>query len=137
MGRNIQISIVKTKEGVTIRNDIADASTFSASEQCPVLETDVHDDDILIYTLYVNGREVDTYNSCPGFFDDGDTTPVGGDATVLAAAFGKPEEQSTLEKILRFDAMADSEEEQYIFASERLYDLVETLGGDSSELDAF
>jgi hypothetical protein len=78
------------------------ASGLSARFNCPVLALLNHDDDVLYFELYENGKKTDQYNSTPDFMGeepdedeagdeaggDGRTPPSGGDATRLAAAFG-------------------------------------------------
>jgi hypothetical protein len=87
----------------------------------PVLAVLNHDDDILAYWLFEAGMLSDTYNSCPGYFDDaGDDTPSGGDAQKLCAAFGVPTKAKKAEAILR-------EEEAYVFALDRHKALAELL----------
>lgn len=92
-----------------------------ASEElgAPVLAVLNHDDDVLAYWLFEAGQLVDEYNSCPGYFGDGDTTPAGGDATRLCAAFGVPAKAEQVDEVLR--------REDYVFALERHSDLAELL----------
>src|SRR5262245_14091137 len=61
--------------------------TTSRDLNAPVLAVLNHDDDILAYWLFDKGKLVDEYNSCPGYFGDGDDTPSGGDAEKLCDAF--------------------------------------------------
>ena len=136
MGRSLNTVLTKSGDGVVIRDDIDDAGRFSADEKCPAISLEVHDDDILVYDLYVDGKHVDSYNSCPGFFDDSDTTPAGGDANALAQAFACLENQKRIDEILRFDSIANIEDDdRYVFATDRLRDLIEALGGDPKGLD--
>lgn len=111
------------------------AAHLSTVCKCPVLATMIHDDSVLAYVLYDNGRLADTYNSCPGYFgsgdeegnDDGgdDESPSGGNAVALAAAFlpgaNTPEAVAAIEAILR----AGSDE--YVFEVERHQALAEAL----------
>ena len=83
----------------------------SADTKSTVLAALNHGDDILCYWLFQAGELVDEYNSCPGCFSDGDTTPVGGDAPRLCAAFGVASTAAKVEKVLR--------DTDYVFALER------------------
>src|SRR5436309_15713794 len=42
---------------------------LSAELEAPVVAFLNHDDDILCYWVYENGRPVEAYNSCPDYFD--------------------------------------------------------------------
>jgi hypothetical protein len=77
----------------------------------PVLAVLNHDDDILAYWLFEAGELADEYNSCPGYFTDGDETPAGGDAKKLCAAFGVSTKAKQVDNVLR--------DEDYVFALER------------------
>ena len=136
MGRSLKTVIAKIENDVVIRQDIDDAEQFSTIKKCATVSIDVHDDDFLIYTLYLNGENVDFYNSCPGFFDDSGTEPTGGDASILAQAFGCPQATKQIDEILRFDSLDDeNDDDRYIFATDRLKDLIEALGGNPNNLD--
>jgi len=63
---------------------------------------------------------IDKYNSAPGYFDDGDNTPVGGDPKKLATAFGASDSREALAEILK--------SEDYVFASERHEAIADALG---------
>jgi len=56
---------------------------LSASLNTGVLGLIVHDSDILIYVLAENGKVIDEYNSCPGYFDGEDSPPNGGNVERL------------------------------------------------------
>lgn len=78
----------------------------------PVLAVLNHDDDILAYWLFEDGKLSDEYNSCPGYFTgDGGDSPAGGDAKKLCAAFGVPTEAEAVEEVLH--------DGDYVFALER------------------
>lgn len=101
------------------------ASQLSRSLHCPVLAVLDHDDDILWYQLYEDGRLTDEYDSTPGYFDPSaePSAPAGGDAARLCRAFGATDVDA-VEAILRkstFDA------DGYAFAHERHADLIRTL----------
>jgi hypothetical protein len=85
----------------------------------PVLAVLNHDDDILAYWLFDKGRLVDEYNSCPGYFTDGNDTPSGGDAAKLCSAFAVPDKGKAVNEVLR--------QKDYTFAFERHQALVELL----------
>ena len=135
MGQFLKTTIVRGDEGAIVRHDIDDAEAFSTTEKCPTISVDVHDGSILTFTLYLDGKQVDSYNSCPGYFDDSDTTPSGGDAAVLATEFNRKEYETRIEDILRFDSINGDDEDRYVFATERLSDLIEALGGDPNKLE--
>lgn len=88
----------------------------------PVLAVLNHDDDILCYWLFQEGRLTDSYNSCPDYFGDDETeeSESGGDSQRLCAIFSVPDQASRVETVLRSD--------DYAFAFERRADLVEALG---------
>lgn len=102
------------------------ATKLSQNLRCPVLAVLNHDDDILWYQLYTDGKLCDEYDSSPGYFDQSakPSAPVGGDAAKLCSAFGsgKPEE---VERVLRKSAFDD---DGYTLAFERHGDLVSALG---------
>jgi hypothetical protein len=102
------------------------ASHLSGSLNCPVLAVLDHDDDILWYQLYEDGRLTDEYDSTPGYFDSsaGPSAPAGGDAEGLCRAFGASE-IATVEAVLRKSSFDD---DGYAFAHERHADLVQALG---------
>ena len=102
------------------------ASHLSGTLHCPVLAVLDHDDDILWYQLYEDGKLTDEYDSTPGYFDPSaePSAPAGGDAARLCRAFGAAD-VAAVEAILRkstFDA------DGYAFAHERHADLVRALG---------
>jgi hypothetical protein len=101
-------------------------SHLSGSLRCPVLAVLDHDDDILWYQLYEDGKLTDEYDSTPGYFDPSaePSAPAGGDAERLCRVFGASD-VGAVEAILRkssFDA------DGYAFAHERHADLVRVLG---------
>jgi hypothetical protein len=102
------------------------ATELSQKLRCPVLAVLNHDDDILWYQLYTDGKLQDEYDSSPGYFDRtaGPSGPAGGDAAKLCGAFGSanPEE---VERVLRKSAF---DEDGYAFAFERHEALVSALG---------
>jgi hypothetical protein len=102
------------------------ASHLSGTLRCPVLAVLDHDDDILWYQLYENGKLTDEYDSTPGYFDPSaePSAPAGGDAQRLCCAFGATD-VADVEAILRKSSFDD---DGYVFAHERHADLVRALG---------
>ena len=98
---------------------------LSRELQCVVLAVLNHDDDILWYKLWHRGEVIDNYDSTPGYFDVSAelSTPIGGDAHKLCAAFGATN-VTEVERILR---SGSSDDEGYIFAIERHADLARAL----------
>jgi len=84
-----------------------------------------HDDDILAYELWSNGKKVDEYDSCPGYFsgDEGRFDPEGGDAKLLSELMGDGGNVETIDKVLK--ATGD---EGYVFAVERHEALAKAIG---------
>lgn len=102
------------------------ASKLSHKLRCPVLAVLNHDDDILWYQLYTDGKPEDEYDSSPGYFDSAaePSGPAGGDAKKLCAAFGSARTDD-VERVLRKSAFDD---DGYAFAVQRHGDLVSALG---------
>lgn len=95
-------------------------ASLSEHFKCPVLALLNHDDDILYFELYENGEKSDEYNSNPAYFGEAeDDRPSGGNAALLAAAFGASD-AGLVETVLRSS--------EYIFATERHKDLATALG---------
>jgi len=99
---------------------------LSRSLHCPVLAVLDHDDDILWYQLYEDGKLTDEYDSTPGYFDPSaePSAPAGGDAEGLCRTF-VVNDVATVEAILRKSSFDD---DGYAFAHERHADLVRALG---------
>jgi hypothetical protein len=102
------------------------AAGLSQKLRCPVLAVLNHDDDILWYRLYTDGKLQDEYDSSPGYFDPSaePSAPAGGDAAKLCSAFGSSKTQE-VERVLRKSAF---DADGYTFAFERHGDLVNALG---------
>ncbi|MEM8757396.1 MAG: hypothetical protein AAGF47_06410 [Planctomycetota bacterium] len=84
-----------------------------------------HDDSVLLLDIFDRGQPVDTYNSCPNYFDEeGAEEPEGGDANAVCRAVGLPEAASALEAVLH----ASNESDEYFMATDRHAGVVETLG---------
>jgi hypothetical protein len=60
------------------------ARALSKALQRPVVAFIVHDSDIFLYWLCDGGKELDRYNSAPGYFTDKETPPDGGNPETLA-----------------------------------------------------
>ncbi len=58
---------------------------ISKQAACPVIAFLVHDSDFLIYWLYDQGRSVDTFNSCPEYFEDEE------EESTMTQSAGQPE----------------------------------------------
>ena len=102
------------------------ATELSQKLHCPVLAVLNHDDDILWYQLYTDGKLQDEYDSSPGYFDPGaePSPPAGGDAAKLCSTLGSAKTED-VERVLRKSAFDD---DGYTFAFERHADLVNALG---------
>lgn len=100
-------------------------SHLSRNFHCPVLAVLHHDDDVLWYQLFEDGKLTDEYDSTPGYFDPAaePSAPFGGDAQRLCRAFGASN-TAAVESILRKSSDAGG----YAFAHERHADLVQALG---------
>jgi hypothetical protein len=83
-----------------------------------------HDDDILFFQLFQNGKVTDEYDSAPGYFEGNDSGPTGGNPAKLAEAFDVEDELS-IERILRGE---------YAFAVHRHQALAEALNLPSSSV---
>lgn len=100
------------------------AVQLSRELSCPILAIVNHDDDLLWFTLALNGETVDTYDSNPAYFDDSvPPEPRGGDAALLCRVFGAAN-VTRVEDVLH----APDHDGPYAFASERHADLVKALG---------
>jgi hypothetical protein len=95
---------------------------LSREADAPVLGVLNHDDDVLCYWLFQQGRVTDAYNSCPDYFGEPDEEEAsnGGDANLLREAFSASCSSAQLEEILRGG--------DYVFAFDRHAKLVEALG---------
>lgn len=104
------------------------AGTLSAKLKCAALAVLIHDDDLLVYALFQDGKLADEYVSWPALFDDSASeSPEGGDAEVLARAFGAESNIDQIESVLR-QTRAGNTEEGFVFEYERHEALVAALG---------
>ena len=99
---------------------------LSRELNCAALAILVHDDDVFAYFLFQGGASVDSYNSCPSYFDfdssDEPAGPEGGNPDLLCAAFaaGNPQEVGAI-------LSRSGDTEGYVFETERHRDLVKAL----------
>jgi hypothetical protein len=106
------------------------ASRLSEKLSCDAFAVINHDDDILLYALYRNGRLMDEYNSCPAYWNEADQVePVGGDPKALCESFGMPGNQSEVDRVLRTATSCEEDdgEDEFVFAGERHAALVSAL----------
>lgn len=101
------------------------AAALSKRIGCAALAVMNHDDSVLLYSLFENGRRIDAYNSAPDYFDETEGGERGGDAESIARAFGVPDRAQQLAAIL--GAGAD-EDEGFVFEMDRHQQIVEALG---------
>ena len=105
------------------------ASNLSRDLSCIALAVTNHDDSVLYFKVYDRGELIDTYNSCPSYFEDVEPLPPsGGNAELLCSLFARPGNATNVEEILCFDALADDADDRYVFESERHIDLIDALG---------
>jgi hypothetical protein len=100
-------------------------SHLSARLGCAALAVVNHDDDFLWFGLYERGKIVDEYSSAPGYFEDEEHPPEGGDAKRLCRALGVKGRDAEVEALLRRPAASD---EGFVFEVERHEALVKALG---------
>ncbi len=103
------------------------ASALSARFSCPALAVLIHDFDILKYGLARDGKLVDEYDSCPGYFTGVNRRPKGGKAENLCQAFAAEEYKAEVEGILRAGT-ADNSSPYWADAQQQHNDLAEALG---------
>jgi hypothetical protein len=97
---------------------------------CLALYVTNHDDSVLYYRLYRSGEVMDSYDSCPNYFEGQPVPPEGGDADVLCNAFGVPSARDKVHDILHYDRHAAENESarRYVFEVDRHRDLAQALG---------
>jgi hypothetical protein len=59
-------------------------SRLSKALNRPVIAFIIHDSDVFLYLLHHGGKELDRYNSAPGYFAGEETPPEGGNPDMLA-----------------------------------------------------
>jgi hypothetical protein len=102
----------KTLEAVTKR--------LAGELNCAAWAVLNHDDDVLLYMLFVAGEKLDEYNSFPGYFGGSASEPEGGNAALLTKTFGVASAETSVEAILR-------NQKRYTFAIEQHQALIEAL----------
>lgn len=90
----------------------------------------VHDDDILLMALATPGADVHSYHSMPSYFGLEDSElPTGGDASLFAAALGRPAAAEALDPILNAGLPdEDDDVSPYYGGSDRHTAIAEVLG---------
>lgn len=101
---------------------------LSRDAEAPVLAVLNHDDDILCYWLLDGGQVIDTYNSCPDYFGEGneEAGASGGNTELLCATLNAGAVPDSVAAILQSD--------EYTFAVDRHTDLATALGLPSAVL---
>jgi hypothetical protein len=102
--------------------DVELGRPLSKALGCPALVVLDHDDDVLYYWLYENGKRIDSYCSNPDFDEDHPAEEGAGDPARLCRAFGKPKAEKRVKTALT------SHRGDYAFAVHRHHALVEALG---------
>jgi len=139
--------ITPTRSGVTVVacRDLQIGEGFlvhrlSKELNCAVWCVQVHDSDIMYYSLYQNGSLVDEFDSDPSYFWSDEYIPArGGDAEAMCAAFGAndPETIEKVRKLITVPKQPDSTagfnaewraQGGYVIAEERHADLIKALG---------
>ncbi len=93
---------------------------LSESVSSAVLAVLNHDDDVLCYWLFEQGRIIDSYNSAPGYFEGDDVLPTSSDVERLCEAFDSPGVFDEVQANLQWS--------EYAFVVEQHQELVELLG---------
>jgi hypothetical protein len=122
------ITVVYDREGEGQDTNVLEglAGDLSAAFGIPAVAALLHDDDVFWYGLFVDGDQVDEYNSAPGYFGEADPgPPVGGDAARLARAFGAEDHIEKIDEILH--AWDDDDWNEGFGAEERHQALAEAL----------
>jgi Ankyrin repeats (3 copies) len=100
------------------------ATNLSKDLRVPCVAFLVHDSDFACYWLVDDGKLLDEFNSCPGYFDDdddGSANPSGGQTDVLLPYCRPGVEEKQLEALLR---------EETLFAESVIEGLADALGID-------
>src|SRR5262245_35327875 len=110
------------------------AEYTSQELQAPVIAFLVHDSDVLCYWLYDCGKQLDEYNSCPGYWGDDDEVDeesLAADCNRLLKYCRPGTDPSELEKLLAQWLRADVASgvmPSYTYAEDRLRELAPLLG---------
>ncbi len=104
------------------------AEDLSKTPKCCAFAIMNHDDSVLYFQVFSNGEIVDSYNSCPSYFEgEEELPPTGGNAETLCGMYNQKGKEKLIEDILRYDSLANEDEERYIFETERHSDITNTL----------
>ena len=76
------------------------ALTVSTRLACPAWAVLNHDDDVLWYQLYDQGKLVDAYISAKEWWEDPEEPPPQGNSKILCQLMGNPGESARVKKIL-------------------------------------
>lgn len=99
---------------------------ISSEFKCPALAFNNHDDDVLNYWLFVDGKEIDQYDSAPDYFEAAEgMPPKGGDPVKLCNIFDCQNDVEKLGDILHKESF---ENNSYFFAYARHEMICEILG---------
>jgi hypothetical protein len=101
--------------------DVELGRPLSKALGCPALVVLDHDDDVLYYWLYENGKRIDSYCSHADFDEDYPAEEGAGDAAKLCRVFGKPKAEKKVKTALA------SHRGDYVFAVHRHHALVKAL----------
>lgn len=96
------------------------ARELSKSLAVPAIAFMIHDSDFCCYWLYDRGKRIDDFNSCPGYFDDGEGDPTGDPEALLP--YCQPG--------TALEAVRAAMTQERTFAEEQLGDLAGFLGID-------
>lgn len=100
---------------------------LSSNFSCPAWAVLNHDDDVLAWELYENGKLIDEYDSSPGNFESNaePATPIGGDSEALVRLLSSAGVVAEVEKIIRTSSF---DSDGFVFAYERHQALADKLG---------
>jgi hypothetical protein len=121
-----RVTVIGEAQCDTQKEHVLDALAARLSKQfdCPALAVLNHDDDVLLYKLYIHGLPSDAYDSTPGYFEGARSpVPKGGNARLLCTTFGAGQNADPVEKILRSRSGRG-----YMSEMDRHGDLAEALG---------
>jgi len=114
--------------------DIHDADALarelSSALSTVVFSTMVHDSDVLMYIVHDNGEEIDSYNSNPGYFDDGDEEEDGEEEDEIRTGSSDILARFAVAGVSSAQIRATLDHEE-LFVEKKLSDLAEHLGIDS------
>ncbi len=127
--------IAKPQHGAIVVFDADDAAQdavvldslavhYARTLGCAALSVIVHDDSLLMLSVFDHGEPLDVYISNPEYFgvsDEDDPLEQGGDAHAIARCFGIPAEADRVEALFRAAG------ETFVFETERHRQLMEIL----------